>query len=76
MVGREKLPDLSMSNIFSVLSIVFIYMTSFWPEVQSCYNNAKGQSLKLKASVLYETFPILKQAGIVIHFLNLKIVTE
>ena len=46
MVGRGKLPDLSMSNIFSVLSIVFIYMTSFWPEVQSCYNNAKRSVLK------------------------------
>ena len=36
----------------------------------------KGQSLKLKASALYEISPFLKQAGIVIHFLNLKILTE
>ena len=36
----------------------------------------KGQSLKFKASVLYEAFPFLKQAEIVIHFLNLKIVTK
>ena len=36
----------------------------------------KGQSLKFKVSVLYESFPFLKQAGIVIHFLHLKTVTE
>ena len=36
----------------------------------------KDQFLKVKASVLYEIFLFLKQAGIVIHFLNLKIVTE
>ena len=36
----------------------------------------KGQFLKLKASVLYEISPFLKQAGIVTHFLNLKIVTD
>ena len=36
----------------------------------------KDQSLKVKASVLYEIFLFLKQAGILIHFLSLKIVTE
>ena len=30
----------------------------------------KGQFLKLKASVLYEISPFLKQAGIVTHFLS------
>ena len=32
--------------------------------------------LKFKASVLYEIFPFLKQAGTVIYFLNLKIATK
>ena len=36
----------------------------------------KGQSLKFKVSVLYEISPSLKQTGIVIHFLHIKIVTE
>ena len=36
----------------------------------------KGQSLKFNGSVLYEIFPFLKKAGIVIHFLNLLTVTE
>ena len=36
----------------------------------------KDQSLKVKASVLYEIFLFLKQAGILIQFLSLKIVTE
>ena len=62
MVGRWKLPDSSMNNIFGLKCCVTI--------------TPKGQSLKFKASVLYEIFPFLKQAGIVILFLNLLIVTE
>ena len=39
------------------------------------YNNAKRSVLN-KAGVLYEIFPLLQQAEILIHFLNLLIVTE
>ena len=64
-----------------VTILVFYRLFSFtWPHFGLKCSRVtimpKGQSLELKASVLYETFPILKQAGIVIHFLNLKIVTE
>ena len=65
MVGRRKLPDSSMNNIVNVLSIGLQYTLSL--------NDLKCQSLKFKASVLYEIFLFLKQTGILIHFL---IVTE
>ena len=80
MVDRGKLSNLSLNNIFSVLSIGLPYTLSFkWPDFCLKFRVTimpKGQSLKFKVSVLYEIFPFLKQAGIVIHVLNLKIVTE
>ena len=80
MVGRRNLPDPSMNNIFHVLSIDLQYNLSFkWPDFGLKWRvtiTPKGQSLKFKARVLYEIFPFLKQTGIVIHFLNLMIVTE
>ena len=80
MVGRRKLPDLLLNNIFSVLSIGLQYALSFkWPDFGlKCRVTimTKGQSLKFQANVLYEILPFLKQAGILIHLLNLKIVTE
>ena len=69
-----------MHNIYNVLSIDLQYTLSFkWPDLGlKCRVTitSKGQSLKFKASVLYEIFPFLKQAKIVNHFLNLLIVTE
>ena len=80
MIGHRKLPDLWLNNIFSVLAIDLQYTLSFkWPNSDlkcSVTIMPKDQFLKVKASVLYEIFLFLKQAGIVIHFLNLKIVTE
>ena len=80
MVGRRKLSDLSLNNIFNVLLIGVQYTLSFkWPGFGLKFGiiiMSKGQSLKFKVSVLYKIFPFLKQTGIVIHFLNLKIVTE
>ena len=80
MVGRKKLPDTSMSNIFNVLSIDLQYTLSFkWPDFGlKCRvtTTPKDQSLKFKASVLYEIFPFLKQGGIAIHFLNFMVVTQ
>ena len=80
MVRCRKLPDLSLNNIFSALAIGLQYTLSFkWSDsVLKCRITImpKGQSLKLKVGVLNVIFPFLKQAGIVIHFLNLKIVTE
>ena len=56
------------------------YILSFkWPDCSlKCRVpiTLKGQSLKFKANVLYEISLFLKQAGIVIHFLNLLIVTK
>ena len=71
MVGRRKLPDTSINNIFNTLSIGLQYTLLFkWPDFGHVTIPLKFQSLKFKASVLYEIFPFLKQAGIVIHFLN------
>ena len=68
MVGRRKLPDSPMNNIVNVLSIGLQYTLSL--------NDLKCQSLKFKTSVLYEILLFLKQTAILIHFLNLLIVTE
>ena len=56
-VWRRKLPDLSLNNIFSVLSIGLQYTLSFkWPDFGPKLRVPKlpkGQSLKFKVSVLY-----------------------
>ena len=61
MVGRRNLPDPSMNNILNVLSIGLQYTLSFkWPDFGlKCRVTItlKVQSLKFKASVLYEIFP-------------------
>ena len=79
MVGRRKIPDFSLNNIFSVLSIGLQYTLSLkWPDFGLKFRVTimpVGQSLKLKVSVLHEIFPFLKQTGIATYFLNLKIVT-
>ena len=70
----------SMNNIFNVLLICLQYTLLFkLPDFSlKCRFTItpNSQSLKFKASVLCEIFPFLKKAGIVIHFLNLLIVTE
>ena len=71
MVGRRKLPDASMNNVFNVLSINLQYTLSLkWPD----FGLKRRVTLRLVYSMKFSHF--LKQAGIVIHFLNLLIVTE
>ena len=47
---------------------------AFWPPSYLMLKRPK--LVMVKTQVLYEIFPFLKQAGTVIHFLNLKIVTK
>ena len=60
MIGRKKLSDHSMNNIFNILSIGLQYTLSFkWPDFGlkcGATITPKGQSIKFKAIVRH--FPI------------------
>ena len=63
IVRRRKLPDLSLNNICSVLSIGLQYTLSFkWPDFGLKFRVTimpKGQSLKFKVRALHEIPPFL-----------------
>ena len=76
VVGCRKLPNLSLSNLFNLLSIglrIGLWMAWFWPVVPR-YSYAKRSITKLQASIW--NFPSLKQAVSVIHFSDMLIINE